>query len=126
MRGISTALLVMVLSGCTTEGLVNAAYPDRETLRFKSSDGAEVYSYSCVPGDTEAETKQRAVKAHQFFDAEISELAENFANVIIEDVEAGKDTDTTDLVADLDAGAERAALETESKYKCLFLGGKEL
>ncbi len=126
MKWFAAAAILFGLAGCTTEGLVSAAYPDREVYRFKNSDQTEVFSYSCAPGETQEATKTRAATAHRYMDDQLNKMATKFADQIMANVEAGTNADIPALTRKLEASAERAAEQTEARYQCLFVDGREI
>ncbi|MFK7939985.1 MAG: hypothetical protein AB8B82_11435 [Roseovarius sp.] len=126
MRRIGVAATVLVLGACTTEGLVSTAYPDRQILRFNNSDQTEVFSYACEKGETDEATKTRAAKAHRYLDGALNKMANTFADQILAHVETGAEADIKAITTELETSAERAALQTEEQYQCLFVGGQDI
>lgn len=116
---------LFALLGCTADTLVSSAYPDREVLKFRSSNGEDVHSYACEKGPSVEATKARAAKAHRFFDARINAVAERFANEMIAGIDAGSEPDITALTSQLNEGAEKASEDTEKRFQCLFFDAQE-
>ncbi|MBU2983375.1 hypothetical protein KO498_16335 [Lentibacter algarum] len=114
MRIPAAIALVLGLAGCSTDTLVTSAYPDREVFRFRTSDGADVNSYTCERGPTVAATKARAGKAHAFFDKGINAIGEKYAVHILNGVDPAK------INKGIGAEAEVLVDTTEARYQCLF------
>ncbi len=73
-------LSLFALVGCSAQTLISQAYPDREIISFRTSDGADVNTYACVKGPSAEATKARAAKAHRYFDKRLNALAGNYAS----------------------------------------------
>lgn len=125
MRLFAGLVLGVFLAGCTAEGLVQSAYPDREIFRFRSMEG-ETNSYACTKGADARETKARAGRAHQYFDTRLNDIAERFANRVMQDYDAGQGEAAIEReMKVLEREAEKAVNETEARYQCLFFDAAE-
>jgi hypothetical protein len=125
MRGVYAFVIGLMVTGCTADSLIQTAYPDREIFRFRSMEG-DLNSYACEAGPSEAETKARAGKAHQFFDKRLDAIAERFAERVMSGYDAGKgETAVQQEMKQLEAAAIKLSDETEQRYQCLFFDAKE-
>lgn len=110
------------LAGCSTDALLDAAYPDYERFQFATSDGESVLSYACAPGATAAETQTRAGQAHQFFERNINALAERAATGLINRADQGQGSlsNAVALNRELNANVEEIVAQTVSRFQCVM------
>lgn len=109
------AAALVTLTACSVEGLIDSAFPDRERLAFRTSDGATVVQYACEPKGNEAATRANASRAHNYFDREFSQLVDS----IVEDMLKSGGPSTQALNARIDAEAEEIVQTTEDRFQCL-------
>lgn len=110
-------LAAALLSGCSTQALVDTVYPDREKFAFRSKDSGSILTYTCEPSSTEAKTKQRARAAHSYFDARFTKAVEGTVDVI---AESEGTVSVRGLSRALDKEMEDIVLQTEDRFQCLF------
>ncbi len=110
-RIVSTGLMAVLLAGCTSEAVVQTAFPDRERFSFRDSDG-EVVTYLCAPG---ADAKARATQAHRYTDAQLSAVADWAADHIVNGTAS-----SSQISSRINAVAEKTVEESERRYKCLM------
>jgi len=99
----------VMLAGCSVEGIVETAYPDRERFAFQSQDGESVLKYVCERKGSDRATKANARRAHQFLDGRMERLVDSLI-------------DRGALPSDraLENTIEKYVEETEERYQCLF------
>jgi len=112
----------IALSGCSTDALLDAAYPDYERFQFATTDGDSILSYACAPGPSATETQNRAAQAHRFFERNINALAERAATGLIDRADQGQGTlsNAIALNRELNANVEEIVAQTESRFQCLM------
>lgn len=117
-----TISAVLALGACTTESVVNAAYPDRARFQFVNADQDTVLFYACENGPTGQETETRAKAAHRFIDANIAAAAELSAARMIEGIEAGESALAIgfDISRRMDAQMEVVVEEAEARFQCVM------
>lgn len=113
---------VLLLSACSTQAIIDTAYPDREKFAFRSADGEHVMTYTCEAATTDTATKKRAKQAHMYFDARFTKAVEGTVNVIVNS--EGKVSPFA-LNRALDKEMEDIVTKTEDRYKCLFTDHRE-
>ncbi len=114
-RTFALCLLGWTLTACTTEGLIDTAFPDRERYAFRSQDGETIMQYACEPKTSATASKANARRAHQYFDREFSRLV----NSVVNDVIGGTSPNARSLNARIDRETERIVETTEARYQCL-------
>lgn len=112
-----TVVAVLFLSACSTQAIIDTAYPDREKFAFRSNDGDRVLTYTCEPAATAEATKNRAKQAHVYLDARFTKTANGLVNDVFE---SDGDFDARAFDKVLDKEAEDIVNLTEDRYKCLF------
>lgn len=110
------AVSALVLMGCSTDALINQAYPDRSKYTFLSSDGETRMSYLCERGSSEAATKARATKAHRYLDANINAAVDRMVDQIFDE----SSVDPKTMNKQLEAQMELVVNKAEEDYQCLF------
>lgn len=122
MRTITAFVLITALTACSTDSLLNSAYPDRERLSFASS-GGDTFTYLCEPGATPAETQARAQEAHRFVEVNLDAASERAAEQLINDVEEDRSRlgSSIRLATVMNRAAEVIAEQTEERYQCLLI-----
>ncbi|MGR3793692.1 hypothetical protein [Vannielia sp. SX4] len=111
-RFLSLLTAAALLSACSTDAVVNTAFPDRERFAFQNSEG-ERSVYLCAPG---ADAKARAAKAHGYTEARLGKVADWAANHIVN----GTAT-SAQISRRINSEAEATVEETEKRYKCLLI-----
>lgn len=119
MRKLGLAM-VLALSACSTDALVNSAYPDRERFAFETTDGEDIFVYVCAKGATEQATKTRASAAHRYFNRGMDQIVARAVN------DAFLGSRSIPVLRTLDKGAEALVNQTEARYQCLFIDAREV
>lgn len=86
-RFFLAVLSLLFLQACNADGLFSIIYPDRERYEVFSEVSEETLVYLCSPGETEADTNARVMKAHQMFEAYIEQEAGKLVDAILEQEE---------------------------------------
>ncbi|MFY0635270.1 MAG: hypothetical protein JXQ91_15770 [Vannielia sp.] len=105
-------LIALLLAACSTDAIVNTAYPDRARFGFANASGDQS-TYLCAPG---ADAKSRATQAHRYTEARLGKVADWAANHIVN----GTAT-STQISRRINAEAEATVKETEKRYQCLLI-----
>lgn len=113
-------LVIFALSACSTDALVNTAYPDRERFAFRTTDGEDIFVYACAKGATEQATKARANTAHRYFNRGMDQIVAR----AVDDTFSG--SRSISVLRTLDKGAEALVNQTEDRYQCLFIDARDV
>ena len=79
----------LALAACSSEFIIDAAYPDRARFQFLSEDQDQILYWACDNGPTVEETENRAKSAHVFMEAQIAAYAEQQIAQMAERLDAG-------------------------------------
>lgn len=116
------ALMVLALAACTDQAIIDAAFPDRQKVSFASKDAESIFTYTCAPGETETATKSRASKAHAYLDKRFNAAVDGAA----EQLAAAADGQRARAIGRaLDIEIEDIVEQTEARYQCLFIDGRD-
>lgn len=116
------AVLLLALGACSDQAIIEAAYPDGETFTFASRDGESVYAYRCARGATPAATKARAAQAHGYLDGRLS-AAMTRTSKSMETAESGESRQAIGRALDTEVGD--IVEQTDARYQCLFVEGRD-
>lgn len=122
---ILAVLGTIALAGCTTDALINAAYPDGERFQFTNAAGDTALFYVCEGGPDAA---SRAQQAHAFLDGNINALAERAATGLINRAEEGQGAlgNAIALNRELNANVEEIVAQTDARFQCLMYDQQDI
>lgn len=112
-------IALVALAGCSTDALLESAFPDRERFQFPNKDGDALLFYACAPGPDAAD---RARQAHAFFEQNVDALAAQAADGLIARSENGQGAlgNAIALNRELNTNVEIIVEQAETRYQCLF------
>ena len=127
MRRILMVLGCLSLTGCSTEGLIQSAYPDRSILEFPTTDRLSVFSYACARGESNQQTIARATEAHSFVETNLNASADVFADQIIDGIENDAGAISTSILAarTINQNSQLIVDQAEERYQCLFFDERD-
>ncbi|PTX57716.1 hypothetical protein C8N43_2387 [Litoreibacter ponti] len=122
MRAIALVMLAL-FAGCTDQAIIEAAFPDREKYAFASRDGESIFTYTCAPKETPEATKAHAREAHVYLDTRFNAAVDGAAEKLtaVEDQRRARA-----ITRALDAEIEDIVEQTEERYECLFIQGRDV
>lgn len=102
-----------LLAACSTETLIDTAFPGRERFAFQTADGDSVFQYACESRATETATKANAKAAHVFADKRFTAMVDVAADRLLAGASA------LSISRYMDVESERLVDDVETRFQCL-------
>lgn len=110
---------ICALAGCSTDALIDRAYPDRQKFKLYSEVAEEDTVYLCDVDADAAKTEARVQAAHRYFEGQLDTVGTQLAEEMIALEEAGKDISGFATARNLNARMESVVLTMDARFGCL-------
>jgi hypothetical protein len=117
---ISGAMIVAAsLAACSGSAMTSQSYPGRTQVQFLSADQVTTRTYACEPGSSEAQTQQRAARAHRYVDAALSSAYSRLSRA-----SGGGFGASLGVQAEMNAETVEISRQANAEYRCVLVGSR--